>query len=412
MFLDVEGWPIGTLDVSFGPPRAGVIELGDERDHGRNVARPAGFPCFTGSAVVTELVLRRCVRGKPLDDSHIRHAQRCWHQLPAAERERFMASFRARFRDPAANCLMHALSSQGAFPWSTLRGHLLRGALRARPTLLAEYAVDKAFFDRRPRQRERYAAGSRPSGTTVAIVGTDGTGKSSLVAALTSTLSNFGLRSEALYFGRVRSSMLLSDSMRQALERVVGATSIKDSTRATTHRVSPRQRALRRIASYVYVLDYAARLGFRVLPLWAKGNVIVLDRYVYDLRIMPHASALASRLAELIAPRPRLMFFLDVDAKTILSRRQERSPAEVVKQQAILRETCARMGAATRYVRVESTAPVRELAEQLARAAVATAHRREIGVSAVLVELLEDVERRLAKGPHELPPAFAAACHG
>lgn len=409
MFVDEAGRPIGTIDISFGAPRAGVIELGDEGDHARDIQRPAGFPCFIGAAVVTELVLRRCARGKASEAAHIRYARQCWRNLPEPERAGFLARARERFRPPTAQLLERALRGDSDFPWERLRRRLLCGACLARPALLAEFAVDKVLFDRRPRQRTRYPGGSRPSGTTVAILGTDGTGKSSLVVELRRTLGNFGMGVHDLYFGRVRGSALFSDSMRKRLERVTRATSIEDSTLAAPRRVSRQQRSLRHLASYVYVVDYAARLALHVLPLWARGNVVIFDRYVYDLRIMPHASALAARLAEVIAPRPRLMFFLDVDANVITARRQERSLAEVLKQQTILRETCARMGAGTRYVPIDSLGSVNELAWQMARAVIATAHRREIGSSRILGELLDDVATKLAMRPRRAAPRLILA---
>jgi thymidylate kinase len=409
MFVEEDGRPIGTLDVSFGPPRAGVIELAAESDHVRDIQRPAGLPCFTGAAVLTELVLRRCARGKASDTAHIRYARRTWRGLPELDRRRFLEQVSQRFRPPTARLLERALADEDDFPWDRLRRRLLAGACLARPRLLAEYAIDKALFDRQPRQRSRYPGGSRPSGTTIAILGTDGTGKSSLVVELRRALGNFGLGAQDLYFGRVRGSALVSDSMRQRLERLTRATSIADSTAHAPRRISRGQRALRHIASYVYVIDYAARLVLRVMPLWAQGNVIIFDRYVYDLRIMPHASALAARLAELIAPRPRLLFFLDVDARVIAARRQERTLAEVLKQQTILREACTRIGAGTRYVPIESLASVNELARQLARAAIATAHRREIGTSAILRELLDDVAKQLSRPPIAVAPRLVLA---
>lgn len=396
MFMTEEGWPIGTLDVSFGPPRAGVIELGDEREHARQVERVAGVPRFVGTATITELILRRCLRGKDPDPIHTRYVKRCWRELKETEQSRFVSSIWTRFGAATAECLIGILSQERSeLPWNALRRHLISGSLRAKPALLIEYAIDKALFDKRPRARERYAAGSRPSGTTIAILGTDGTGKSSLVAALASRLRNFGLDSRSLYFGRVRGSMLITDSRRRSLERLVGATSIADNTRTSDRRISPAQRLLRYAASYVYVLDYGGRLLLRVLPLWAKGNVIIMDRYVYDLRIMPYASALAARLAELISPPPRLLLFLDPDPRTIAARRQERTPAEIARQQEVLRATCERLGTSTRYIRVTSSATVDELAKELSRAAIAVAHRREIGVTSVLTALLDDVQRRL-----------------
>lgn len=414
MFLSPEGHPVGTIDISFGPPRAGAIEVGDEIEHAKHLARPAGFPVFSGTSVLTELILRRCVRGKPLDPTHVLYARELWAKLPLGDKVRFQAGLRRRFQQDAERLCITALAEPDTdFPWQRLRNALLRGAVHEKPVLFAEYAIDRLFFNRTPRRRELYPGGARTLGTTIAILGTDGTGKSSLVEALTTAIRCFGLKTDRLYFGRVRGGVVLSDTLRSLVERLLEPTSIEDSTEGAAQRVRPRERKLRWLASYAYVFDYGSRLLFRVLPLWAQNRMILMDRYVYDLHLMPHASATAARLAELISPRPRLMFFLDVDPHVILSRRQERTFPEVLKQQGILRAACERIGAGTRYVRVRSTAPLQELVQPLTRAAIATAHRREIGVPSVLERLLDHVEAELSRsGDLALPSRAADPYHG
>lgn len=414
MYLAPGGWPIGTVDISFGPPRAGVIELGDEVGHAREVVRPAGIPRFAGTSVLRELLLRRALRGKSLEASHIDHARRVWVGLSHETRAQFRAELGQRF-GPAAErlCGTGLDDEQGDFPWRSLRRELVQGAVRTRPFLLADFALDRLLANRSPRRRERFPGGARPVATTIAIVGTDGTGKSSLVDGLTATLRRFGLHAEPLYFGRVRGGVLMSDSLRGLAERWIKPTSIADSTAKSGQRVRPKEQKLRWLASYVYLLDYASRLTFRVFPSWAQNHMIVMDRYVYDLHLMPHASATAARLAEVLAPKPRLLFFLDVDSATILARRQERTLPEVHKQQGILREVCARVGAGTRYFRVASTAPVDDLVHQLARAVVAAAHRREIGVPWVLDRLFAEVGLELARPTHSTTQtAVAPEPHG
>ncbi|MEO8177337.1 MAG: hypothetical protein ABI895_00765 [Deltaproteobacteria bacterium] len=408
MFLDEGGRAIGTVDVSFGSPRAGVVELGSESDHLQQVERRAGVPYFSGSAALTELLLRRCVRGKSLDEKQVAYSRRLWSALPVSARDRFRRQLERRFGSLAAGAWIDALSNEDPFPWWPLRRSTLLGVVGNRPSLLAEYGLDKSLYDRRPRQRDRYAGGARPSATTVAIIGTDGTGKSSLVRQLSACLREFGLDSTTLYFGRVRGGVLMSDRIRKWGERVFRPTSIADSTSAEMRaQVPATERVLRYLASYAYVFDYASRLAFRVLPLLARGQVIVFDRYVYDLRFMPHASKLAARAAEGIAPRPQLVFFLDVDPNVILSRRQERALPEILKQQATLRSVCERIGSRTRCVTVSSSASVQELALQLTRAAIAVAHRRELGVPGLLTELLDDVQRRLSTSGSSPPPALS-----
>jgi thymidylate kinase len=405
MFIEESGRAIGTLDINFGPPRAGVVELASEEEHARHVERLGGFPYFVATAALTELLLRRSLRGKALEADHVRQARCAWSALPVAERQRFENGLRERFGKLAAERWALALSDSTPFPWQQLRQLTLMGLLRTRPALLAEYGINRIRFNRRPRQRDRYAGGSRPSPTTVAVVGTDGTGKSSLVHELAMSLWRFGLHTETLYFGRVRGGVLMSDKLRNWAELFFKPTAIADNTASSGQSVPTGERMLRHLASYAYVADYGTRLLFRVLPHWVRGHAIVFDRYVYDLHLMPHASAVAARTAERFAPHPQLVFFLDLDADVILSRRQERTLPEVLRQQDALRAVCERIGSSTRCVRVRSSASVHELASELTRAAVAMAHRRELGGgSDLLTMLLDDVERRLSEVEHRPRP--------
>jgi len=169
-------------------------------------------------------------------------------------------------------------------------------------------------------------------------VGTDGAGKSTLAEQLTNQLSQYGYQTKASYFGRARGNLPGINWIREKV-----AVKFKEEKRSTSQgeyseKSGRHEKNLKWLGSWYYAFEYAIRS-----ILWAhiprlKGKVVILDRYVYDLRIMPGASKTAIRMAERLSAKPDLLVFLHAPEKEILARKPERDLQTLKVHQATYQE--------------------------------------------------------------------------
>jgi thymidylate kinase len=85
------------------------------------------------------------------------------------------------------------------------------------------------------------------------------------------------------------------------------------------------------------VADYIVGYLVQVAPAVRRSNLLIFDRYIYDLlvdskRIRYGGPAWLLRFAARIVPRPNLVILLDAPAEVLWSRKQEVPFEEVVRQ--------------------------------------------------------------------------------
>ena len=68
---------------------------------------------------------------------------------------------------------------------------------------------------------------------------------------------------------------------------------------------------LRRAAAWYYAAEYVWRYQRTVAPQRRRGSIVLVDRYVYDLRESPWPGSMASRVAEVLVPRPDILVLPD-----------------------------------------------------------------------------------------------------
>ena len=159
--------------------------------------------------------------------------------------------------------------------------------------------------------------------------------------------------------------------------------------------MSNSEKIARWIGSYYYVFDYLSRFLFLVIPRMFKGYVIIYDRYVYDLYIMPGASKYAAWLIERLAPRPQIVCFLDVNAEAIISRRAERTMEEAKHQQIILGNVAQRVAKGRIFVNVPGSVDAKTSAKQITRICIMQALRKQIKNKKIISMLIKDAKSRL-----------------
>jgi thymidylate kinase len=182
--------------------------------------------------------------------------------------------------------------------------------------------------------------------TTVALIGPDGAGKSSVIPLVQARL---GRPSKRIYMGvNLESSRLMLPTTRLALEAkrrrggrpdMVGATgraAAHDDARATPATRPARRGVLREIRSGLRLANWIAEEWFRQGVAWMhqrRGAVVLFDRHFfcdyYANDIIgrrpgrPWTSRVHGLMLERLYPRPDLVILLDAPAEVLFARKGE-----------------------------------------------------------------------------------------
>ena len=131
---------------------------------------------------------------------------------------------------------------------------------------------------------------------------------------------------------------------------------------------------LRRAAAWYYAAEYIWRYQRTVAPARRKGHIVLVDRYVYDLRESPWPGSMASRVAEALVPRPDILVLPDAPDEMIHARKPERSAGEQAAIQARYRSLMAERPARFGHVVVDTSGSTADPVAGLELAVISAAH--------------------------------------
>ena len=209
-----------------------------------------------------------------------------------------------------------------------VRRALFRAALRAQPGNLGRYLVRRAGIRR----------GASSRGGLVALVGPDGSGKSTLVRTLRQRASAIpNLKLDTTYLGPWGQMKL---SLVPALRRLGMTPAVQPvGLHVATYRD---RRSLRgsigSLKGYVFYAAIYVELIYRYLTSVflrvRKGHWVIADRYITDLRYLYKERpirnyGLVRRLLCAIFPKPDLMIILDNKPEVIVSRKNQLAAGQI-----------------------------------------------------------------------------------
>jgi thymidylate kinase len=184
--------------------------------------------------------------------------------------------------------------------------------------------------------------GLRTRGALVVLVGTDGSGKSTVATEIASRLGDLGVTTSTAHMGMARGNLPGVGLARKLLgvkaetgDPVVAATSTSgpDPVDEDAPPAPLSHATIRKAAAWYYAGEYAWRWWRDVRPGLRHGGVVIADRYVYDLRESPWPGSRASRFAERMLPSPDVLVLPDAPAELIHARKPERPLREQREQQ-------------------------------------------------------------------------------
>lgn len=285
-------------------------------------------------------LLKKVDKGE-LDDPHGEYLAACWRGDPEGAWQQV-----CRFwsRDEDAELIARAAAND---EWFLVRGVLprLRRALhRAAPLGVAGMAGEL---------RRRIGRVLKPAGVTVAVLGPDGSGKSSVIGVLLEELAPAFRNTHYLH---LRPRLL------------AGRKPVRPVTEP--HALPPRG-GIASLAKLGFLLvDYVAGHVLRIWPLKCRSTLVIFDRHYRDLAVDARRyryggpAGVARRVAGLV-PGPDLWLVLDAPAEVAQARKREVAAAETERQRRGYLELAEHL---QNSVIVDATPGLRAVATQAATA--------------------------------------------
>ena len=249
-------------------------------------------------------------------------------ELGTGDPAQFRAAAEAAVGRKLAGRLVECLQAGQPERALPLRGRLVRACVRRRPGTFVRWLRARAGA-----AADRVGGWLRPSGHLVILVGPDGSGKTTCADLICRRFAGTHIPVSSVYLG-AQAPLLPTRRLSQQIRKRLagGATKVKPVKDVTRRQ---------RLSGLVHILaDKWLRYLVHVRPRLARGEVVVLDRYFYDLLTFPHplvqrpwVEALVMRLI----PEPALAFCLAADPAVITARKNELTVAETERQIACYR---------------------------------------------------------------------------
>ena len=323
---------------------------------------------FIGAAAVADLLVRPVLRGRLPTRDRLDEARAEWAAADPHHRHALRQGLTLQLGARVAGDLIAVAG--GAPPDPSLPRH---ARIRLAARSLAPGALAATWGQRRaviPAAGAKGPLGLRTRGVVVALVGTDGSGKSTVAEGLAERLTRYGYRTGAAYFGMARGNLPGVALARRLLK--VGSTApaapSAEQAPPTDHET------LRRAAAWFYAGEYLWRYLSVVAPAVAGRRVVIADRWVYDLRESPWPGSRAARVAERLVPAPDLLVLPDALAELIHRRKPERTLAEQAAQQQRFRDLLAERPARHAELVVDTSGAAADPLAALVAAVVQAAH--------------------------------------
>lgn len=363
------------VDITVGDLRVGPLLLCPEYLV-RSVANGAGRR-LVGAPAAVDLAVRPLLRGRLVDGGRLAAARAEWAHELEGRRHAVIGHLRVALGRHLATDVVAWLD--GAAPSTGLAAQA-RGVLRR--ATLAPTNIAATWADRRAivPSRRPGPLGFRQRGVVVALVGTDGSGKSTLADDLAMRLTDSGYEIDHAYFGMARGNLPGLGLIRRLARGSDHAAVAARPAAGPAAPAGPPSLA-RRAGAWVYAVDYAWRALTRVGPARRRRRVVIVDRWVTDLRRSPAPGSPAAAVAEWIVGPPDVFVLADAPADVIASRKSERTIDEIIDEQGALRRCLAAYEGRRRGTRrchamvADTTVPVEVSTAAIVAAVVSAAHR-------------------------------------
>lgn len=328
---------LAVVDLTRGDLRVGPVLMVPQADvRTTDGADTLAGLRLTGAAAVADLFVRPLLRGRIVDDARLEEARSAWRATPGPAQGELITRLAAQLGALVAGEVSRTMSgarptraqvrrARRALAIASLRPRHVASTWRQRHTVL-------------PSPRRNGVLGIPARGCLVVLVGTDGSGKSTVAGEIERRLDACGIPTASVYMGMARGNLPGVATARRLLGISAAGDGAPAAVPAAEHDLDRSDRTadhalLRRAAAWFYAVEYGYRWWRDIRPALRDRRVVISDRYVYDLRESPWPGSTASRVAERLMPRPDVLVLPDAPDAIIHARKPERSAAEQAAQQ-------------------------------------------------------------------------------
>ena len=167
----------------------------------------------------------------------------------------------------------------------------------------------------------------------IALIGVDGSGKSSLSNRLENYFLDLGCPAEVIYMGRGRNRAL--PGVRNSA-RKVGVSLPHPETLNVTDGVP--YKMLRILRDFSYLIDGFARYLCFIYPRKRNGVIVITDRYAYDILLNRKIRPYIKKILLAAYPKPDLMVHLFNEPEVVLERKGQHDVKELQRQLNVLHD--------------------------------------------------------------------------
>jgi thymidylate kinase len=308
-WTEASGAKMAAVDI-VSEHRRGGMSLASDVEMVTSRQRRGAFWTASSQVEFAYLLAKKAFKRKA-SDNQLRRLKFLATQLGPAEADRLAATFLSR--DASKQAVQSCIDGSTPEFLKDGREKLWRTSLTRRPWKLIPYLGTETW-----RLVRRWF---QPTGITVAIIGPDGVGKSTIIAGLVETLDIAFWRRHRLFHWRP--SVIAPRPDRGPVPDPHG-----EPVRGP-------------LASMMYLsgffLDYYAGYLLVIRRLLAKSNFIIFDRYFHDVLVDPQRYRYGgpkwfAEILSRLVPQPDLVILLDVDPETILGRKSELPREEIERQ--------------------------------------------------------------------------------
>jgi len=202
-------------------------------------------------------------------------------------------------------------------------------------------------------------------GIVCSIIGTDGSGKSTIAEKVSESLASKGEEVIYSYWGRTRGHTKMVSTVRSHFLNLLNLSEDKETinqNKSEFENFSLKKLVLKLAISaavFVYIFDYWSRYFSQIHKKVRRKVVFLLDRGVFDLAVMEKAYPI-SRVLYRICPQPDLVIFCYAEADIIRRRKAERSIEEINYQQKIYGSICREWRAKRRGLMLDTNLAIEQ----------------------------------------------------
>jgi thymidylate kinase len=326
------------LDVAVGSLRWWLVVYLEESKVIDNVSNHNNVPFLSGAALLSILITRVALRGELTGERLVR-ARRAYASSNERERETWFRHCAHLFGNQRASVIRGQIQSTGGSCSAPSRAGIICRALLSSSSDSVEIlkSVCRVGMSRATKYFRRKQGG------VFCIIGTDGTGKTTLAMEIRAALQKERIRTIYHYMGRAKKNTALIEGIRRVALHMVGSRSKRRLPNSSTVPEADRGHkslaleVLHNIGAVIYWIEYWWRHVLFLRLGCLRGTSFVLDRGSFDLLVMPHLCNPIRRLIGHI-PIPDVLIMCDAQAEEIYRRKQERRLNEIRQQQKTYRK--------------------------------------------------------------------------